>query len=71
MAQAAKLKKYSSEGTLNEAVIDAILSETTDKPITVTLKSEKLTKYFPKGYSKEQMEDVITTLLEQWRQGHN
>ncbi|AMJ41477.1 ParB/RepB/Spo0J family partition protein [Anaerotignum propionicum] len=66
MAQATKLKKYSSEGTINETVIDAILSETADKPVTVTLKSEKLTKYFPKNYSKEQIEDVITTLLEKW-----
>ena len=71
MVQATKMKKYNGEGTLSEAVIDAILSETANKPVTVTLKSEKLTKYFPKSYSKEQMEDVITTLLEQWRQGHN
>jgi len=70
MAQATKLKKYSSEGTINETVIDAILSETADKPVTVTLKSEKLTKYFPKNYSKEQMEDVITTLLEKWHSEH-
>ena len=70
-AQATKLKKYSGEGTLNETVIDSILSETVDKPVTVTLKSEKLTKYFPKNYSKEQMEDVITTLLEQWHNEQN
>ncbi|WP_313523844.1 ParB/RepB/Spo0J family partition protein [Anaerotignum sp.] len=71
MAQAAKLKKYSGESTLNEAVIDSILSETADKPVTVTLKSEKLTKYFPKSYSKEQMEDVITTLLQKWHDEQN
>lgn len=70
MAQATKLKKYSSEGTINETVIDAILSETADKPVTVTLKSEKLTKYFPKNYSKEQIEDVITILLEKWHSEH-
>ncbi|KAF5076319.1 Nucleoid occlusion protein [anaerobic digester metagenome] len=70
MAQATKLKKYSSEGTINETVIDAILSETANKPVTVTLKSEKLTKYFPKNYSKEQIEDVITTLLEKWHSEH-
>lgn len=52
MAQATKLKKYSAEGSLNEAVADAILSETSDKPVTVTLKSEKLTRYFPQSYSK-------------------
>ncbi|KXL53625.1 putative chromosome-partitioning protein ParB [Anaerotignum neopropionicum] len=70
MAQAIKLKKYSTEGSLNEAVIDAILLESSDKPVSVTLKSEKLTKYFPQSYSKEQIEDVITTLLEKWHSEH-
>lgn len=70
MAQATKLKKYSTEGSLNEAVIDAILSESSNKPVSVTLKSEKLTKYFPQSYSKEQIEDVITTLLEKWHSEH-
>ena len=71
MAQATKLKKYSSEGGLNAALIDAILSETVNKPVTVTLKSEKLTKYFPQSYSKEQMEEVITSLLEKWVEHFN
>lgn len=71
MAQATKLKKYSAEGSLNEAVADAILSETSDKPVTVTLKSEKLTRYFPKSYSKEQMEDIITDLLQKWHDEQN
>lgn len=71
MAQAAKLKKYSAEGSLNEAVADAIISETSDKPVTVTLKSEKLTRYFPKSYSKEQMEDIITDLLQKWHDEQN
>ncbi|NLK37634.1 MAG: ParB/RepB/Spo0J family partition protein [Epulopiscium sp.] len=61
MAQATKLKKYSAEGSLNEAVADAILSET----------SEKLTRYFPKSYSKEQMEDIITDLLQKWHDEQN
>lgn len=59
MAQASKLKKYSAEGSLKEAIIDSILSETSNKPISVTLKSEKLNKYFPKNYSKAQMEDKM------------
>lgn len=71
MAQATKLKKYSAEGSLNEAVADAILSETSEKPVIVTLKSEKLTRYFPKSYSKEQMEDIITDLLQKWHDEQN
>ncbi len=71
MAQATKLKKYSADGTLNDTVIDVILSETSEKPVTVTLKSEKLTRYFPKGYSKEQMETIITDLLQKWHDEQN
>ena len=33
----------------------------------VTLSEKKLTKYFPPNYSQEQMEDIIVTLLEKWR----
>lgn len=70
LAQATKLKKYSNDGTLEEAVIDVILSEVVGKPVEhITLKKEKLGKYFPKSYSVEQMEEVITTLLETWN--HN
>lgn len=71
IAYSTKPKKYSAEGNLNETVIDVILSETSEKPVTVTLKSEKLTRYFPKGYSKEQMEDVITDLLQKWHDEQN
>ena len=35
----------------------------------VTLSEKKLMQYFPPDYSKEQMEDVIVTLLEKWRRG--
>ncbi len=67
IAQATKLKKYSSDGTLTDTVIDVILSEGTEKPVQVTLKANKLSKYFPKGCTTEEMEQTIITLLEQWR----
>ncbi len=70
MVQATKLKKYSSDGTLTDAVIDVILSETTEKPVQVTLKANKLNKYFPKGYSSQEIEETIIKLLEEW-QGKN
>ena len=67
MKQASKIKKYSSEGNLSDALIDSILSETLEKPVQVTLKKEKLNKYFPKEYTSKQIEDVITSLLEKWK----
>ena len=66
MVQATKLKKYSNEDSLTEAVIDVILSELASKPIQVTLKQDKLTKYFPTSYSNIEIEKTIITLLEEW-----
>ena len=71
LAQAAKLKKYSSDNGLTEDLIDSILSEITEKPVQVTFKKDKLKKYFPKEYSAEQIEEVITSLLEKWHTENN
>ncbi len=67
MSQATKLKIYSNEQTLTNAVIDVILLENTDKPIQVTLKANKLNKYFPKDCSSEEIEETIIKLLEEWQ----
>ncbi|MGL4791092.1 MAG: ParB/RepB/Spo0J family partition protein [Anaerotignaceae bacterium] len=66
MAQATKLKKYSSERVLNEVVIDSILSETVEKSVQVVLKKDKLRRYFPSSYSSNQIEETIISLLEKW-----
>ncbi|MFI3238898.1 MAG: ParB/RepB/Spo0J family partition protein [Lachnospiraceae bacterium] len=71
LAQATKLKKYHNESGLTDVLIDSILSETAEKPVQVTFKKDKLKKYFPKEYSAEQIEDVITTLLEKWHLENN
>ena len=68
--QLAKIKKYSKEGSLTAAVIDAILSEERTAPIQVTLKKDRLTQYFPQSYTAQQMEDVIVSLLETWSTQH-
>lgn len=66
MAQATKLKKYSSDNGLTDVLIDSILSETAEKPVQVTLKKEKLNKYFPTSYTSQQIEEVIISLIQQW-----
>ncbi len=43
--------------------------KTIKKAINVTLKQNKLEKYFPPGYSKKDMEDVIYSLLDKWKEG--
>lgn len=66
-SQLSRLKKYSQDGNLSEAVVDAILTEERPAPVQVTLKKDKLTQYFPKSYTAQQMEEVIFTLLESWK----
>lgn len=69
-SQLSRLKKYSQDGNLSEAVVDAILTEERPAPVQVTLKKDKLTQYFPKSYTAQQMEEVIFSLLETWKTQH-
>lgn len=66
MTQATHLKAYSKEETVTEAIIVKILLQGVMKPTKVILKTKELKKYFPTDYSPEQMEAVITQLLEKW-----
>ena len=66
MAQATQLKVYSKEETVTEAIIVKILLQGVMKPTKIILKTKELKKYFPTDYSPEQMEAVITQLLEKW-----
>ena len=60
LSQAQRLKKFSVEGHLNEDSMLAIMSEE-KKPEKndLTIKADKLQKYFPKSYTPQQMEQVI------------
>lgn len=64
--QAVKLRKYSKDGTLTEALIESILTESKDKPVKVSFKVET-SKYFPKNTPKAEIEATITQLLEEWK----
>lgn len=66
LSQAQHMKKFSLEGKLNYDVIDAIMSGQKEPPIKITLKEEKLRKYFPKGYTAEQIEQKIFKILDSW-----
>ncbi len=70
LEQAKRLKKYSQEGKLGVDVMDAILTEERPVPAQVTLKNDRLKKYFPKSYTPKQMEEVIFSLLETWKTEH-
>lgn len=66
LAQARRIRAFSDSGKLDANVLDAILSE--EKPLErkVTLRGDKLQKFFPSSYTPLQMETVITQLLEDW-----
>ena len=64
--QAKKMHRFFDEGRLNPDVILSIMQEQKEEKIKITLHDDKLKKYFPKGYSKQQMEDTIIKLLEKW-----
>jgi len=67
LSQAQRLKKFSQEGKLTVDVMSAIMSEEKKEVSKVTLSGEKLTKYFPKSFTPQQMESTILNLLEQWQ----
>ena len=64
--QAQRLKQISAEGKLENNIIDLIMQE--EKPLErkVTLRNDRLQKYFPPSYTPKQMEEVIIKLLEGW-----
>lgn len=64
IAQARKMRKFHNENKLSEAVIESIMTETKPENIKITFNEDKLKKYFPKGYTKQQVEDTIFKLLE-------
>lgn len=66
LGQALRLKQLSGEGKLENNIIDLIMRE--EKPLErkVTIRNDRLQKYFPANYTPKQMEDVIIKLLEGW-----
>ena len=67
LSQAQKIKKLSRDGRLNIDVIFSILTE--EKPNqkeTFRIQREQIDRFFPKGFTEKQKEDLIIQLLEGW-----
>ena len=69
-AMADAMKKHSEEGKLTELAVQLILCEEKKDTGKVTLSANKISRYFPKEYSKQQMEQVIFELLEDWKKNN-
>lgn len=62
------IEEYGKSGELTLAMVRLILTEEKPKERKVTLKADKISKYFSDSYSNEEIENVIISLLEKWRE---
>lgn len=66
IAQAGKMRQYFQEGRLTAEVIDAVMREQKPEKMKITIGEDKIKKYFPKSYSKQQIENTVMRLIENW-----
>ena len=69
--QIAELKKYMGQGNMTQPLMISILNSSIPVKAPakkITLNEKKLTKYFPQHYSAAEMEQVIVSLLEKWKE---
>lgn len=66
--QASKLKEYEKNGQLTLEMVEEILSEERLKKRKVTIQSDRIRQYFPDSYSDKEIEKVIISLLDQWKE---
>lgn len=66
--QAEQLKAASECQELTESKVYAILVRRENKTANVTIPAKKINSYFPKDYTKDQIEEVIYSLLEEWKE---
>ncbi len=66
IAQAKKLHNFSLAGKLNEYVIESIMMEQKPEKVKFSLSDDVVKKYFPKSYTKEQIEDTVLKLIRRW-----
>ena len=65
--QAASLKEYGKSDELTKAVVELILCKERTKEKKITIKQDRIRKYFPEDFSNQEIEDVIYQLLEEWK----
>ena len=66
IAQAIKIHNFSKEGKLSPAVIESIMQEEKSPKRKVTISEHKINRYFPKNYTKEQIEETVLRLIQGW-----
>lgn len=70
-AQASKLKEHGKSDELTLPMVKLILTEAKPRERKVTIKADKISRYFPEDYSNEQIENVIYQLLDEWNSSNS
>lgn len=65
--QSSKIKEYGKSGELTFAMVRLILTEEKPKERKITLKPDKINRYFEEDYSSEEIENIIIQLLDEWK----
>lgn len=66
-SQAEAMKEESGNGSLTEKRVADIMNREV-KRISITISAKRVKDYFPQGYTKTQMEEVIFELLDSWKE---
>ena len=67
ISQSTKLKEYGKSGELTLPMVRLILAGEKPKERKVTIKGDKISKYFSEDYSDDDIEGIIIQLLEEWQ----
>lgn len=71
LTQADHLKQLAQLGKLDYPVLETIMLEPKPQQTQITLKQDRIAKFFPKDASAQQMEETILKLLENWYRKRN
>ena len=66
-SQSTKLKEYGKSGELTLPMVRLILAGEKPKERKVTIKGDKISKFFSEDYSNDDIEGIIIQLLEEWQ----
>ena len=70
VGQATKIKLLAKNGKIDEDKILAVIYEKKTEKVNITIKNKQIRKYFPKEYSREQIESIVFELIKQWSEEH-
>jgi len=69
LSQSQRMRRLSAEGLLDmDATFTIMTEEKPNQKEQIKLKTDTLRRFFPKGYSPQQMEQTIMKLLADWRE---